>query len=326
MARTVSGVARADAETIKHNLLVRVARLYYLCRMTHQEIAAREGMSRIKVTRLLKEAVDSKIVEFNIKDPVVHNLELEDSLRSRFGLKTAIVTPSPSAQCTIYEILGHFAADFLTRRLTNNLNIGIGWGHTMNGMLPYLDRTTAKGVKVVSLTGGLAANEWQPNPYDVASALASRLGATPHYPIVPAIVESGQAKELLIKETNVREIMVLWRKIDVALVSIGILSSETGVYYSFPDPEKEAERVRSLGAVGDLLAMPYDIEGRFLRPSFLSRMILIELEDLKRIPVVAGIAGGRKKVQAILGALRTGCLNALITDEDTAQRVLEAAR
>jgi len=326
MTRTADRLSKAEAELIKHNLLIRVARLYYLCRMTHQEIAAREGVSRIKVTRLLKEAVDENIVEFNIKDPVVRNFEMEDALESRFGLKTVIITPAPSVQCTIFEILGRFAADFLTRRLANNLNIGIGWGRTLNGMLPYLDRTSAKGVKVISLTGGLAANERQPNPYDVASAMAGRLRATPHYPIVPAIVESELAKNLLINESNVRDSIRLWSKIDIALMSIGVISPETGVYYSFPDPVTEAQHVRSLGAVGDLLAMPYDIEGRFLQVDFLNRMILIELENLRRIPIVAGIAGGKHKVQAILGALRTGCLNTLITDEDTAVRVLKASK
>jgi DNA-binding transcriptional regulator LsrR (DeoR family) len=57
---------------------------------------------------------------------------------------------------------------------------------------------------------------------------------------------------------------------------------------------------------------------------FRQRMITIDLDDLKRIPVVAGIAGGRHKVQSILGALRTGYLNTLITDEDTARRVVKA--
>ena len=63
-ARVQPGTRRISEE-IKHNLLVRIARLYYLCNMTHQEIADQEGVSRIKITRLLKEAVDKKIVEFS---------------------------------------------------------------------------------------------------------------------------------------------------------------------------------------------------------------------------------------------------------------------
>jgi DNA-binding transcriptional regulator LsrR (DeoR family) len=315
---------RRVPEEIKHNLLVRIARLYYLCNMTHQQIADQEGVSRIKITRLLKEAVDRKIVEFNIKDPLVQSLELEEELERTFSLKTVIVTPTPRSQGEIFDILGRFAADFLSRKLKPNLNIGIGWGRTLNGMLSYLDRTSVRGVRVISLTGGLAANELQPNPYDVASALAGRLGATPHYPLAPAIVENDQVKKLLLSERKVQDITELWKKIDIALMSIGVIACDTGLYYSFADPLKECERVKKLGAVGDILAIPYGIDGKLVETGFRQRMITIDLDDLKRTPIVAGIAGGRHKVQSILGALRTGYLNTLITDEDTARRVVKA--
>lgn len=316
--------SRKVSEEIKHNLLVRIARLYYLCNMTHQEIADQEGVSRIKITRLLKEAVDKKIVEFNIKDPLVQSMELEEELQRSFNLKTAVVTPTPRSQNELFDILGRFAADFLTRKLKSDLNIGIGWGRTLNGMLPYLERAAARNVHVISLTGGLAANERQPNPYDVASSLAGKLGATPHYPLAPAIVESEQVKQLLLGERRIQEIVELWKKVDIALMSIGVIACDTGLYYSFLDPQKECDRVKKLGAVGDLLATPYNIDGQFVKTGFLHRMINIDFEDLKRVPIVAGIAGERHKVQAILGALRTGYLNTLITDEDTAGRILKA--
>lgn len=316
----------SPADVIKHNLLVRVARLYYLCDLTHQEIADREGLSRIKVTRLLKEAVVRKIVEFNIQDPLVHTLELEEDLQRNFGLKAVIITPSPSAENELFDILGRFAADFLMRHLRNNLNIGLGWGRTLNGMLPYLSRTVQRGINVISLTGGLAANLRQPNPYDVVSATAERLSTTPWYPLVPAIVESEAARKLLLREKKLQEILVLWKKIDIALMSIGVIASDTGFYYSFPDPEKEVERVLGLGAVGDLLARPYTIDGTFVDVGLVERTILIDFNDLKKVPIVAGIAGGSRKVDAILGALRSGYLNTLITDESTARRVLDRNR
>jgi DNA-binding transcriptional regulator LsrR (DeoR family) len=137
-------------------------------------------------------------------------------------------------------------------------------------------------------------------------------------------VESKQVKKLLLSERRVQEVVGLWNKIDIALMSIGVISCDTGLYYSFPDPANECERMQNLGAVGDLLAKPFDSRGRFLGSDFLQRMIAIDSKDLRRIPIVAGIAGGRQKVQAILGALRTECLNTLITDEDTARRILKA--
>jgi len=46
-------------DDIKHNMMVNIARLYYLKRMTHQQIGQKLGLSRVKVTRLLKEVVES---------------------------------------------------------------------------------------------------------------------------------------------------------------------------------------------------------------------------------------------------------------------------
>ncbi|MGB9553839.1 MAG: sugar-binding domain-containing protein [bacterium] len=47
------------------------------------------------------------------------------------------------------------------------------------------------------------------------------------------------------------------------------------------------------------------------------------MEDLRKMPDVIGLAGGRYKVEAILGALRGKFVKILITDEDTAREVLK---
>ncbi len=306
---------------IIHNQLVRIARLYYLCKMTHQEIAEREGLSRISVTRLIKKAVDNRIVEFNIKDPIIKALDLEDQIQKTFNLEKVIITPTPPDD-DIFDILGRFAADFLIRNCRNNIVIGVGWGRTLNGMLPYLRKTHCKNIRIVTLTGGLAANSRQPNPYDVVSAMAAKLQVNPEYPLVPAIVENEKAKGILLKDKKFQEVTVVWDKIDIALMSIGVVSYQTGFYYSFANPKKEAEKARKLGAVGDLLANPFDQDGNFIKTSFANRIIEISFDQLKKINLVVGIAGGEKKSRAILGSLRSGYLNVLITDEQTAKKVL----
>ena len=156
----------------------------------------------------------------------------------------------------IFDILGRFASDFLIRNCRNNITIGVGWGSTLNGMFPYLRKTHCKNMRVVTLTGGLAANSRQPNPYDVVSAMAEKLQVNPEYPLVPAIVENEKAKDILLKDKKFQEVTVVWNNIDIALMSIGVVSYQTGFYYSFANPKKEAEKARKLGAVGDLLANP----------------------------------------------------------------------
>jgi DNA-binding transcriptional regulator LsrR (DeoR family) len=52
------------------------------------------------------------------------------------------------------------------------------------------------------------------------------------------------------------------------------------------------------------------------------RVIALGAEDLKGVPRVIGIATGEKKAKSILGALRSGILDVLITDEKTARLVM----
>lgn len=53
------------------------------------------------------------------------------------------------------------------------------------------------------------------------------------------------------------------------------------------------------------------------------RLISTSLETLRQLKNVIGVAAGRSKVEAIRAALRGGYLDVLITDEDTALRLLE---
>ena len=49
----------------------------------------------------------------------------------------------------------------------------------------------------------------------------------------------------------------------------------------------------------------------------------IALDDLLGIPARLAVAGGAPKVEPILGALRGGLVNLLVTDSATATQVLE---
>jgi len=52
------------------------------------------------------------------------------------------------------------------------------------------------------------------------------------------------------------------------------------------------------------------------------RVIGIRLDALPKIDTVIGVAGGSRKGQAILGALRGGYAKVLITDDQAAHKVL----
>jgi DNA-binding transcriptional regulator LsrR (DeoR family) len=109
----------------------------------------------------------------------------------------------------------------------------------------------------------------------------------------------------------------------VALVGVGAPASEV---YSllragYLDQARWVE-LRSQGVVGDVCARHYDAQGKELDIDLNRRIVGIELQDLHTIERVIGVAGGEAKAPAVLGALRGGHVNVLVTDDATARRVL----
>jgi DNA-binding transcriptional regulator LsrR (DeoR family) len=65
------------------------------------------------------------------------------------------------------------------------------------------------------------------------------------------------------------------------------------------------------------------VNGKPVKTSLDDRVIGMPLEQLPELKRSVGIAGGKRKLDAILGALRGQLINVLITDRRTAERLLK---
>jgi DNA-binding transcriptional regulator LsrR (DeoR family) len=139
----------------------------------------------------------------------------------------------------------------------------------------------------------------------------------------PLVVENGQVREGLLQEPRIQETLGLARKVDIALVGIGSLVPEVSSLLRAGYLDQEAlTELRAHGAVGDICGRHYDVHGRVMDIELNRRMVGIELKDLQGIEQVIGVAGGEAKAEAILGALRGGHINVLVTDDGAAGKVL----
>ena len=82
------------------------------------------------------------------------------------------------------------------------------------------------------------------------------------------------------------------------------------------------EALGAQGAVGDICLRFFDAGGERVESDVDRRVIGVSLEQLRDADRAVGIAGGPRKYEAILGALRGGWINVLITDSTTAERLL----
>ena len=76
------------------------------------------------------------------------------------------------------------------------------------------------------------------------------------------------------------------------------------------------------GAVGDVLTHFIDKDGAPVVTNIEDRLISTPLSTLKELNNVIGIAGGEQKVTVIKAALKSGYIDSLITDEETARKLI----
>jgi len=302
-----------------------VAVLYYTANKTQNEIAQELSISRQTVSRLLIQARDEGIVKITITDPFSSMERLADALRQKLDLHTVIVIPGEANnQAQIRRRLGYAAARFLEDAIQPSDTVGIGWGRTLSEVVQALPANGTKALTVIPLMGGL--NQISPSfqVHQMARIFSEKLGGVwrPFY--VPAIAENETVHQSLLASQDVKQVMERWENLTAVVVGIGNVDLGPDVHMLFADymDDNRMSYLKQVGAVGDICMRFFDIQGAPI-PDGLPGVMSIELEQLRQARFRLGVAGGAEKAAAIIGAARGGFINALVTDETAASRIVE---
>jgi deoxyribonucleoside regulator len=317
----------ADLRSMKKlQMAVQAARLYYGCDESQAQIAHKLNISRPHVSRLLQLAREQGIVEIHVNTPPGVHTDLEQLFVDYFGIKDAVIIPlSTSHHETIKKKLAAIAADYIYDIAEEDQVIGLPWGSTLNYVAEYLKPKDLPGTTIVQLKGGVCRVSGNYDTQNPVFTLARKLGGTPCLLPVPSIVENERVKKALLEDERINEILNLGKKAEIAVFSIGVPGVESVLVRAGYFTGSEMLALRSRGAVGDICSRYFTIDGRIFDPQLNARTIGIELEQLKRKKYAIAVAGGIDRARGILGALRGGYINVLITDEDTAKEVLRLA-
>ncbi len=326
MEGRIKRTERLDATDYDSARLVNtILTLYYIEELTQAEIAQRLGLSTPKVNRLLKQARQQGLVDITIRTPFQHLFGLESRLKAIFGLTDAVVIPSVAESGdAVIHTLGRAGATYLLGRLRDGDIIGIGSGQAIHALVQAVDSPRDYDVTVVPVVGAVQGQVTSDVNY-LASELANRLGGKAYQLHAPAFVETQEQRDALLSMTPVRQILDLARRATIALVGVGILDQAASRFVQFTalSPEDMDHIVKVDGGVGDIAAHVYNIDGYQCAPEYASRVVGLSLEEIRRIPLVVGIAATEAKALPLYGALRGGHVQALITDEAAAQGVLK---
>ena len=310
-------------------LMAKVARMYYVQDLNQRTITEKLQLHQSTISRMLKKARTLNLIRFSISTPPGTFADLEDQLTSRFALKDAVVVDCPAEGEAMVRDLGVALAYFLETTLKPGNIIGISsWSRSLFAMVDALHPGDyCKDGKVVQILGGVGNTGSESHAIHLAQRLAGSIGARPVLLQSPAVVGSPEAQRVLSRDHAVQDASALFDKLDIALVGIGSMepSRMLAVSGNIFSRDERAELQRS-GAVGDICFRFFDAHGQSVKSPLMKRVIGIDLVKLGACRRVVGVAGGVQKVNAILGALRGGLLDVLITDQRTAEALSKAQK
>lgn len=309
-------------ENGREALLARIAWFYHVEGLTQQEIARKLDMHRLKVNRLLARCRQDGIVQISIRSPHVGCFELERMLVERFRLREALVVPEPTRPSATPEMVGAGLGHYLNRRLHPEMSLGIVSGRTFYGALPALEPRHLPGFSVVSMLGGLTVRAAL-RPYEVAHRLAQIYEATCYYVPAPSYAESRRARDELLGQSLIQEVMRRAAAVDLAVHGVGRLSPAGVIRAHDLLDAAEVASLLAAGAVGTLLGWFIDDRGELVDHPLNERVIALPLDRLKQIPEVVLCGGGEEKIMLLNAALRGGYAHILITDEVAARGLMD---
>jgi DNA-binding transcriptional regulator LsrR (DeoR family) len=299
--------------------------MHYLDNLSQNEISSNLRISKSAVSRLLKEGRDKGIVTFHIKDYEDRLSSLEEKLEQSFKLKEAVVVSDEeiTSEESMKKKVAKAAAILLQRRIRENDTIAVSWGTTLVEVAKALNPPSHLNIDIVPLLGGIDITGRDIHSNEIARQASEAFKGEYYVLNAPVFVSNLQIKEAFEKEKSIKAVIDKAKLADIAVVGIGSPKQSSTMikrgYFSI----KEFAKLTDKGIVGDICTNFYDIRGNILNLSLHNKMIGLGLKELKHIPIVIGVACGEDKKEAILGALRGGYVNIIVTNKGVAEYLIE---
>ncbi len=306
--------------------LAKIARLYYHHEMNQREIGRRLNISIASVSRALNRAKEAGVVQISIDDTGDTFGELEIAMETRWNLSECMVVPSTSgdvdavfSDALSYNAMARKTTELLSRILKGGDTVGVSWGKTLKHVGERLEPIGRTGVTVIPIIGAMGTVETGIYPNSIAREFAEKVGGTAYLVNTPAVVDSEEIRTSLQRDSAFQSVRRIWDNLGVILLSVSGLDEETSAFESGVFSADELAEMRKAGGICATNFSVLDAGGTHLDLPISRRITNLPFPDLRNVPEVILIAGGRRKIAPLRAALRAGFVSKLITDEESAR-------
>ena len=301
--------------------LANIAHDYYLSKLNIGDISQKYDLSRYLITKALEDAEKSGIVRISIYHGVKRNEELERIFQDKFGLKEAIILKNFETATQDNEAIIDQAAKQIQSYIKSAHNVGMTWGALMHDIVNSFEADDREDLNFVQILGQAIHSNKRKN--QLVQIAADKFNANSKFLPAPLYVHNHEYIEAMQKEPFFSYLEDDYHNLDLLIASVGTIesirvNSFVEKYYwdvLFEDVDINKQ-------VGMIFGRPYDINGNFVE-RFEDYTCGISMKDIMHTPTRFVVVKNRFKTRALLGALRTGVITHLVTNEDIANKVIK---
>jgi deoxyribonucleoside regulator len=310
-------------EAYPDEILRMAATLYYTDGLGQAEVAQLVRVSQTKISRLLAVALERGIVRITVEEYRSRNEKLEHELCSRFGLKSAAVIKTAKHASTeaTRQTLGHFGAPFVASIIPKTGVLALGGGRSVSEVVQRFRRGEPRRLTVAQAMGSIDSNISTVDALELGRTLVKLWGGEFLTLSTPAFVADKKTRDFFLASPQIKFVWQRLKQADAAVVGVGSLVASVYTDRGILSAADLAQ-LKGSGAVGEICGRFFDAQGRECASRWRDRVISIELDYLKKCPLVIGVAAGAERAPAVTGALRGGFLKSLLIDELGAQALL----
>ena len=305
------------------DLLRLVSTLYHVDGLGQSEIMSLMRISQTKISRILAVAQERGIVRVSVDRYEARNAKLEHEVCARYGLETAAVvkTPQNATADTVRQAVGHFGVPFVFELLPEIGTLAMGGGRSVAEVVSRFRKSLARHLTIAQAMGNIDSNITPVDALELCRTLGKLWSCEFLTLSTPAFVEDKKTRDSFLASAQIRMVRARLKQADAALVGVGALDYSVYIDRGVLLPDDIAQ-LRKQGAVGEICGRFFNVKGKECATRWRDRVISIEVEHLRKIPQVIGVAAGAERAPAIAAAIAGGLLRSLLIDEAAAQALL----
>ena len=302
-------------------LMLRIAKMYYENDMNQDEISKKVYVSRSMVSRMIKQAKELGIVEITIRPLYEEHCSLENKLKGYFpNCEFHIVYSDNSDTEEEFDVVCNMSASCLKNHLDEKTVLAISRGKTVANTIEKLKpEKNYPEMQIVQLCGSIAgASNSSTDEMSNIQQVGKLFGCKINRFFSPYIFDDKNTKNMICKSKEISSTLNMAKDVNTFISTV-----DTVLYWKDHLEEKEISYLIKQKAVGCIWGWFFDIDGNILDTPLYERMVIPSATIFNTVCTRICVANDRFKTNAVLGALRGGLCNHLITNSKIASRLIE---